>query len=131
MCSTSVPTCGIAPRSIRLSAVTSSGLDDSTSYAPSPVSMAKPALKRLRPARLVSAVGGDVLNVCADVWDRAARDEAVRSGIERFGRLDVVLANAGIFAASGPQGASAQAWRDTIDVNLTGAYNTLEATIPS
>src|SRR6478609_3522951 len=40
-------------------------------------------------ARLVGEVGGDVLTVCADVRDRAALDDAVRSGIERFGRLDV------------------------------------------
>ena len=82
-------------------------------------------------ARLVVEAGGDVLTVCADVRDRAALDDAVRSGVERFGRLDVVLANAGIFAAAGPQGSSPQAWRDTLDVNLTGVYNTLEAAIPS
>jgi NAD(P)-dependent dehydrogenase (short-subunit alcohol dehydrogenase family) len=71
----------------------------------------------------------------ADVRDLARLTEVVEEGVAELGRLDIVLANAGIWAVSeeepvGPQ-ARAKKWQETIDVNLTGAWNTVEAALPS
>jgi NAD(P)-dependent dehydrogenase (short-subunit alcohol dehydrogenase family) len=51
----------------------------------------------------------------------------MRAGLDEFGRLDIVVANAGIAPMqSGPDG-----WRDVIDVNLTGVFHTVEAAAPT
>ncbi|MGY1590702.1 mycofactocin-coupled SDR family oxidoreductase [Geodermatophilus sp. SYSU D00708] len=65
----------------------------------------------------------------ADVRSLAAMEDAVRAGVAELGRLDIVLANAGI-APMGDEDEAARAWQDVIDVNLTGVWNTLRATAP-
>jgi SDR family mycofactocin-dependent oxidoreductase len=65
----------------------------------------------------------------ADVRDLAALQRAVRDGVAQLGRLDIVLANAGI-APMGEGADTPQAWQDVIDVNLTGVWNTVKATEP-
>ena len=66
----------------------------------------------------------------ADVRDDAALQAAFDDGSPQLGRLDIVLANAGIAAVRHGRGLPAQAWQDMIDVNLTGVWNTVEAAIP-
>jgi SDR family mycofactocin-dependent oxidoreductase len=63
----------------------------------------------------------------ADVRDRAALSAAVQAGIDELGRLDIVVANAGI----APMQSGDDGWRDVIDVNLTGVYHTIKAAIPT
>jgi SDR family mycofactocin-dependent oxidoreductase len=69
----------------------------------------------------------------ADVRDLPALRNVVAAGVERFGRLDFAVANAGIspghFRETTPE-EDAQAWKDAIDVNLTGVWNTTQAAIP-
>jgi SDR family mycofactocin-dependent oxidoreductase len=80
---------------------------------------------------LVEKQGRRMLARRADVRDLAAIRSAVDEGVREFGRLDVVLANAGIMAHSlPPYGNSEQAWTDSIDTMLTGVWNTLQATVP-
>jgi SDR family mycofactocin-dependent oxidoreductase len=77
--------------------------------------------------KLVEDTGARIVAQQADVRDQAALQKAVAAGLDELGRLDIVIANAGIAPMqSGPDG-----WRDVIDVNLTGAYNTVEVAIPS
>jgi NAD(P)-dependent dehydrogenase (short-subunit alcohol dehydrogenase family) len=72
---------------------------------------------------------GDV--IAMDVTDPAACERAVETVLERHGRLDAIWANAGI-ASFGPLALTdADAWRRTIEVNLTGAFNTVRAAIPA
>jgi SDR family mycofactocin-dependent oxidoreductase len=82
---------------------------------------------------LVEAVGGKMLGSVADVRDFAQIKTAVDGGVEHFGRLDIVLANAGIapvaFRALSIEEELAQ-WRAAIGVNLDGAYHTVWAAIP-
>lgn len=84
--------------------------------------------------RLVEAEGGRIVASIADVRDGAALTEAVRAGVAEFDRLDIVCANAGIFALTPDEPAGLEErrrhWQDTIDVNLTGVWNTVEATAP-
>jgi SDR family mycofactocin-dependent oxidoreductase len=76
--------------------------------------------------KLVEDTGARVVAREADVRDQASLATALGAGIDEFGRLDIVVANAGIAPMeSGPEG-----WRDVIDVNLTGVHNTVEVTMP-
>lgn len=79
--------------------------------------------------KLVEAEGRRMIAVQADVRDLDALRAVVAQGLEEFGRLDIVLANAGIMTHSlPPHDNSRTAWRDGIDVMLTGVWNTLQAT---
>ncbi|EID15617.1 mycofactocin-coupled SDR family oxidoreductase [Mycolicibacterium phlei] len=72
--------------------------------------------------KLVEDTGARIVAQRADVRDQQALASALQVGLDAFGRLDIVVANAGIAPMqSGPEG-----WRDVIDVNLTGVHNTVE-----
>jgi SDR family mycofactocin-dependent oxidoreductase len=81
--------------------------------------------------RLVEAEGGEIVARTADVRDRAALEDAVAAGMSRFGRLDFVLCNAGVFAWTSDRRDEPQAWTDTMDVNTRGTYNAIEAALPA
>ncbi|HEU4359874.1 MAG TPA: SDR family mycofactocin-dependent oxidoreductase, partial [Mycobacterium sp.] len=76
--------------------------------------------------KLVEDAGGRIVAARADVRDRPSLADAVQAGLDAFGRLDIVVANAGIAPM-----AAADGWRDVIDVNLTGVYHTIEVAIPT
>ena len=82
---------------------------------------------------LVEAQGGKMLGTVADVRDFAAVKAAVDAGVEHFGRLDIVCANAGIaptaFREVGIE-EDLEMWTDAIGVNLNGAFHTAKAAIP-
>lgn len=83
-------------------------------------------------AALVAATGAQVASTFCDVRRREDCDAVVALAQERFGRLDVVIANAGI--ASWPHStweATAEQWQTMIDVVLTGTWNTLSAAVPA
>jgi len=81
--------------------------------------------------RLVEAEGGELHVEVGDVRDLAFQERLVREGVERFGgRLDVVVANAGICNWGKLWEIDEQQWQDTIDINLTGYWKTLKASIP-
>lgn len=82
---------------------------------------------------LVEAAGGKMLASVADVRDFHALKAALDAGVEQFGRLDIVVANAGIapvaFRELSIEEELAQ-WRAATAVNLDGAYHTAWAAIP-
>ena len=82
-------------------------------------------------ARLVEAEDRRVVAREADVRDFAALKAAVDEGIAELGRLDVVVANAGICSAAPSWEISLEQWRETIDTNLTGVFHTAKATVPT
>jgi SDR family mycofactocin-dependent oxidoreductase len=66
----------------------------------------------------------------ADVCDLAALTTAVDAGVAEFGRLDVIVANAGIHTAGAPTWQlTEQVWQHTLDVNLTGVWHTVKACV--
>jgi SDR family mycofactocin-dependent oxidoreductase len=85
--------------------------------------------------RLVEELDQRIEAHIADVRDYAQLAAAVDAGIAKLGPLDIVVANAGIWAVSvdQPQERARRetVWKDTIDVNLTGVWHTLEATVPA
>jgi SDR family mycofactocin-dependent oxidoreductase len=67
----------------------------------------------------------------ADVRDFAAITAAIERGVSELGRLDVVVANAGVHSAGAPAWElTADAWRQALDVNVTGVWHTVKATVP-
>ncbi len=80
--------------------------------------------------RLVEEAGGKIAATVADVRDYAGLSAALQAGVEQFGRLDIVIANAGICSGRMSWEISAEQWQETIDVNLTGTFNTAKAAIP-
>lgn len=66
----------------------------------------------------------------ADVRDRAALAQVVKDAIAEFGQVDIVLANAGIAPIFDDAATDPRAFDDVVEVNLTGAYNTIEAALP-
>lgn len=67
----------------------------------------------------------------ADVRDLSALSTALTDGVAQLGRVDIVLANAGIAPIGGPEEDPIRAWQDVIDVNLTGVWNTVRAATPT
>jgi SDR family mycofactocin-dependent oxidoreductase len=76
--------------------------------------------------KLVEDAGGRIVARQADVRDQDALATALTAGLDTFGRLDIVVANAGI----APMQSGADGWRDVIDVNLTGVHHTVQVTAP-
>lgn len=80
--------------------------------------------------KLVENEGRRIIARQADVRDADAVENLLRDGVGEFGRLDVVIANAGIIRLGGG-GDARQIFRDIIDVNLIGVWNTVQAAIPA
>jgi NAD(P)-dependent dehydrogenase (short-subunit alcohol dehydrogenase family) len=78
-------------------------------------------------------LGGDdrVLTVVADVRDLPAMQAAADQAVERFGGIDVVMANAGIGSYGSVLQVDPEAFRRVIDVNLLGVFHTVRATLPA
>ncbi|NTY61787.1 mycofactocin-coupled SDR family oxidoreductase [Mycolicibacterium sphagni] len=82
---------------------------------------------------LVEAKGGKMIAAVADVRDFHGLKAALDSGVEQFGRLDIVCANAGIASMSFREltiDEELQQWNDVLNVNLFGAFHTARAAIP-
>lgn len=82
-------------------------------------------------AAMVGATGSSMLAVKADVRSFEELSKAVTEGVGRFGRLDIVVANAGIFSFGRMWEIELDQWQDVIDVNLTGVFHTIKATVPT
>ncbi|WP_431816439.1 mycofactocin-coupled SDR family oxidoreductase [Gordonia jacobaea] len=81
--------------------------------------------------RLVEEVGGKILARQGDTRDLAFQEQLVADGVEQFGRLDHVVANAGILSWGFTWELPEQQFADVLDVNVTGTWKTMRATIPA
>jgi SDR family mycofactocin-dependent oxidoreductase len=81
-------------------------------------------------ARLVEAQGRRAFVRRVDVRNFDTLQDTLRDGVAELGRLDVVVANAGICTASLSWEIPAQQWQETISTNLTGTFFTAKAAIP-
>jgi SDR family mycofactocin-dependent oxidoreductase len=82
---------------------------------------------------LVEAQGGKMVGSIADVRDFHALKTALDAGVEHFGRLDIVCANAGIASMAFREltiEEDLEQWTDVVNVNLVGAFHTAKAAIP-
>lgn len=106
------------------------------------VSMLKAGMRVMITGRTVEAVreaeqslralgSGQVLGVVADVRDEAAMADAVQALTNAWGGLDVLIANAGLGHFGSIESLSHDQWKETMDVNLTGVFNSVKAAIPA
>ena len=77
----------------------------------------------------VRALGVGCFSMVADVRDAGRMVEVVDATLDRFGRLDIVCANAGVSSYGPVDQLSPEMWQETIDVNLTGVFHTVRAAI--
>lgn len=69
------------------------------------------------------------LAVESDVSDYSSEQKAVSAVLEKFGKIDVVVANAGVGHLVPFEEMSTDLWKETIDTNLTGVFNTVKASL--
>lgn len=72
---------------------------------------------------------GSALGLAADVRDPASLRAAVATATDRFGRLDALVANAGVGRMAPIQELSEEDWREVIDTNLTGVFHSVRAAL--
>ncbi len=80
-------------------------------------------------AKLLNTQGlpGKALGVQADVRNIKSQQEAIALATKEFGKVDVVVANAGVGHFAPIQELTAEEWQETIDINLTGVFNSVKA----
>ncbi|MBA0048369.1 SDR family oxidoreductase [Mycobacteroides sp. LB1] len=89
-------------------------------------------LDEVKLTAIADELGPDhVLVAVADVCDLAAMENAVAQAVERFGGIDVVLANAGLLAFGSVLQIDPAAFKKLIDVNVLGVFHTVRAALPS
>lgn len=72
---------------------------------------------------------GQVMGVVSDVRNLEDEQQVVTKTIERFGSLDVLVANAGVGHFASIEDMTIEQWKQTIDINLTGVFNSVKASI--
>jgi SDR family mycofactocin-dependent oxidoreductase len=80
--------------------------------------------------REVEALDRRALSLTVDVRDQAQLDDAVAKGIAEFGKIDILIANAGIWTQAPFWELTEEQWDDMISVNLTGVWKTVKAVTP-
>jgi len=93
------------------------------------------AADRAEPVDTVAAIadiGGDAIGVIADVTSESDVDSAVAAAVGKFGRIDGLVNNAGIFASLQPgpfETISAEEWRKVMEVNVFGCFLAARAVV--
>jgi SDR family mycofactocin-dependent oxidoreductase len=82
-------------------------------------------------ARLIKETGREAVLSRADVRDYDEVKAAFDRGLQQLGRVDIVIPNAGICAGGKTWDITDDAWRETIDINLTGAWHAVKAAVPT
>ena len=71
----------------------------------------------------------EVIGVKSDVRDFESQEQAVKKIMDKFGKLDIVIANAGLGHFDSVEKLSVKQWQETIDTNLSGAFYSLKASV--
>jgi SDR family mycofactocin-dependent oxidoreductase len=81
-------------------------------------------------ARLVEKTGQEMLFQKADVRDKAALQATFDAGVQQFGHIDTVIANAGVILTNPDERDASEALRVGLDIMQTGVWNTFQVAIP-
>ncbi len=74
-----------------------------------------------------TGANGTAIGAAADVRSLESQAAAVEQLLRAFGKMDVLVANAGVGHFTSIEAMTPQQWNDTIDVNLTGVFNSIKA----
>src|ERR1700728_1346465 len=80
--------------------------------------------------RAVEAEGRKILARAVDIRDDAAVRQLVADGVEQFGRLDILIANAGVLNWGRVWELTDEQWDSVVGVSLTGTFHTVRAAVP-
>ncbi|UJP64402.1 SDR family oxidoreductase [Mongoliitalea daihaiensis] len=72
---------------------------------------------------------GEAIGIAADVRNYESQEKAVALMMEKWGRLDLLVANAGLGHFASIQDMTLEQWHETIDTNLTGVFYSLKASL--
>lgn len=81
-------------------------------------------------AQRIESKGGTALVVEADVTDKEQAERAVAETVERFGRLDTLVNNAGMMLLGPVEGAPVEEWQQMVDINVMGLLYGTHAALP-
>jgi len=81
-------------------------------------------------ADAVAALGPKAIALPVDVADKASIEALVAETVKRFGRLDILVANAGVTVRKPPQDLTDEEWDHVLNVNLTGVFQSCRAAYP-
>ncbi|MEG9326855.1 SDR family oxidoreductase [Salinimicrobium catena] len=79
---------------------------------------------------LTNEGGGQVMGFEADVRSLESQETALKKLTEKFGQLDILVANAGVGHFGSIEELTAEQWQQTIDTNLTGVFYSMKAALP-
>jgi NAD(P)-dependent dehydrogenase (short-subunit alcohol dehydrogenase family) len=82
-------------------------------------------------AEAIGRAGGTAITVTCDVSDEESVRSAIATTVEKWGRLDVVVANAGVNGTwAGIEDLTVEDFRSTLDINLVGTFTTIKYAVP-
>ena len=81
-------------------------------------------------AKQLSASGGKILTLPTDVTDRDQVEKLVGRAVQEFGRVDVILNNAGVMPQALLEKLKVEEWEQMIDVNIKGVLHGIAAVLP-
>jgi NADP-dependent 3-hydroxy acid dehydrogenase YdfG len=113
----------------------SSGIGEATAYALAAegacIAVSARRSDRLEGvAKRIQERGGQVMTIVADVADENQANDMVKQSVERWGRLDIVVNNAGVMLLGKISGANTEDWRRMVGVNVLGLMYTTHAALP-
>ena len=77
----------------------------------------------------LSKIGGEIIGLETDVRDFESQEKAIQKVLDKWGQLDVLIANAGIGHFATIETLSIDQWKETIDTNLTGVFYSVKASV--
>lgn len=80
-------------------------------------------------AKALAEKGGNVLGVASDVRSMESQQQAVQEAIDKFGGIDVLVANAGVGHFASIEEMTAEQWNATMDTNITGVFYSVKAAL--
>ena len=126
---------GVLDGRVALVTGASSGIGEATALALA-AQGANVALAARRSDRLAGLVkrieerGGQAMPLAVDVADEAQVREMVRRTREKWGRIDILVNDAGVAQLGPIDGANTEGWREMVNVNLLGLMYTTHAVLP-